>query len=337
MNQRHSTHCKRDKNAVEQCLETNLCNKDYVTLKLLFRTSDVSSGNQVYRKIVINSSNIAKVVVFCGLLWGGVTAAIAANQRRLVFNPKVEQKRPKPGSSFHRTRPVVVRARDGTRLAGWLMTPIIAGRHQAVIYFGGRSEDVSWVTRDAGRIFPGMTVLAINYRGNGTSLGIPRERDLVDDGRVLFDWLTECNRDAPVKIAVVGRSLGSGVAVQVAIARAVHSLVLITPYDSILAIAKKRFRAVPVGFVLQHKFESVKYASLLTAPTYILRAAADDVVPHAHTDLLAAKLTHLYLDETIANSDHSTIPYLDTTQDKIANFLNAQFERHCAEEASLVA
>ncbi len=273
-----------------------------------------------------NSKKMAGAAGVVGLLWVGITALIAATQRRLVFDPELERKVPSPRSSGHRTRSVVLRAKDGTRLAGWLMTPVIVGPHPAVIYFGGRSEEVSWVARDAGRMFPGMTVLAVNYRGYGESLGVPHERHMVDDGRVLFDWLTERNHVDSTKVAVVGRSLGSGVAVQVAMERAVHSIVLITPYDSILAIAQKRFRAVPIGFVLRHRFESVKYASLLKAPTYVLRAATDDVVPHSHTDLLVAKLAHLHRDETIPFSDHRNIPYLESTQDKIADFFSAQFK-----------
>jgi uncharacterized protein len=273
------------------------------------------------------SIKIARVAAgFAGVLWVGITAAIAASQRRLVFNPEVERKVPLPRSSGHRTRSIVLRAKDGTRLAGWLMTPTTAGPHPAVLYFGGRSEEVSWVARDAGRMFPGMTVLAVNYRGYGESLGVPHERHMVDDGRVLFDWLSERGQVDPAKVAVVGRSLGSGVAVQVAMKRLVHAVVLITPYDSVLALARRRFRAVPIGFVLRHRFESVKYAALLKAPTYVLRAATDDVVPHSHTDTLVAKLARLHLDETVADSDHSNIPYLAATQAKIASFLSAQFK-----------
>lgn len=285
-----------------------------------------------------NSTRIAKVGAgFAGILWVGITAAIAANQRRLVFNPKLEHRAPAHRSASHRTRSVVLRATDGTRLAGWLMTPAIAGPHPGVIYFGGRSEEVSWIRHDAGRMFPGMTVLIVNYRGYGESQGTPGERHMVDDGRVLFDWLIgHCHVD-PDRIAVIGRSLGSGVAVQVAMERSVLALVLITPYDSILALAQKRFRALPIGIVLRHRFESVKYASLLQAPTYVLRAATDDVVPHSHTDQLVAKLARLHLDETIPDSDHSTIPYLEATQDRIANFLNAQFGASHAKDPHLPA
>lgn len=261
------------------------------------------------------------------LLWIGLTAAIAASQKRLVFNPNSRREVANPRSSGHRTRAIVLRASDGTKLSGWLMTPQVVGPHPAVVYFGGRSEEVSWVVRDAGKLFPGMAVLAVNYRGYGNSHGAPDEQLMVDDGRLLFDWLRERHHVDPKRVAVVGRSLGSGVAVQVALERAVHALVLITPYDSILAIAKRRFRAVPVEYVLRHRFESVKYAPSLTAPTYVLRAASDDVVPHSHTDILVSKLGRLHLDEIIPDSDHMNIPYLELTQARIASFLTQMFSQ----------
>lgn len=271
-----------------------------------------------------NSKKAALVVGAAGILWAGLTAVIAASQRRLVFNPNVRREVASPRSSGHRTRSIVLRAKDGTKLAGWLMIPHSAGPHPAVIYFGGRSEEVSWVVRDAGTMFPDMTVLVINYRGYGQSLGIPSEEHMIGDARMLFDWLSARAHVDPAKISVVGRSLGSGVAVQVAMDRPVRSVVLITPYDSILAIAKRRFRAVPIEFVLQHRFESIKYAPLLLAPTYVLRAASDDIVPHSHTDELVAQLGRLHLDEIVPNSDHLNIPYLASTQRRIAAFLTSQ-------------
>ncbi|RJG14959.1 alpha/beta hydrolase [Massilia cavernae] len=273
-------------------------------------------------------NNSRKVAGFAGLasvLWVGLTAAVAASQRRLVFNPTIKREVASPRSSGHRTRPVVLRAVDGTKLSGWLMKPAMVGPHPAVVYFGGRSEEVSWVARDAGKLFPGMSVLAVNYRGYGDSQGDPAEECMVEDGCMLFDWLAARSHVDPKRVAVVGRSLGSGVAVQVALKRPAHSVVLITPYDSILALAKRRFRAVPVEFVLRHRFETIKYASELKAPTYVLRAASDDVVPHSHTDQLVAKLGKLHLDEIIPDSDHLNIPYLEATQDRIARFLGAQF------------
>jgi dipeptidyl aminopeptidase/acylaminoacyl peptidase len=272
-----------------------------------------------------NSKKMAIVAGVAGFLWASVVSAMAAGQRKLLFNPTLIREVQSPRSSGHRTRAVVLRARDGTRLAGWLMTPKEPGPHPAVLYFGGRSEEVSWVVRDAGNLFPGMTVLAINYRGYGDSRGIPGEEHMVEDGCMLYDWLASRRNVDTQRIAVVGRSLGSGVAVQVAKERPASAMVLITPYDSILAIAQRRFRGVPVSFVLKHRFESVKYAAQLKAATYILRAASDDIVPHSHTDQLVSQLTTVRLDETIPDSDHMDIPYLPETQLRIARFLTAQF------------
>jgi dipeptidyl aminopeptidase/acylaminoacyl peptidase len=273
---------------------------------------------------------------FASFVWLGMTAALAASQRRLVFNPVVEREVASPRSSGHRTRPVVLRARDGTRLCGWLMTPHSPGPHPGVLYFGGRSEEVSWVARDAGRLFPNMTVLAVNYRGYGDSHGVPAEVHMVDDGCTLFDWLAEHGAVDARRIAVVGRSLGSGVAIQVAKERPVHSVVLITPYDSVLAIAKRRFRGVPIEYMLRHRFESIKYAPLLTAPAYVLRAEEDDVVPHSHTDQLVSKLARLWADDIIPGSDHLTIPYLASTQERIAGFLAGRFAAAPALQAPAV-
>ncbi len=261
------------------------------------------------------------------MLWLGLTAAVAASQRRLVFNPTIEREVQSPRSSGHRTRQVVLRSRDGTRLCGWLMTPQTQGPHPAVLYFGGRSEEVSWVVRDAGKLFPNMTVLAMNYRGYGDSHGDPAEIHMIEDGCALFDWLSKRGQVDARRIAVVGRSLGSGVAVQIAKERPVHSVALITPYDSILAIAKRKFRAMPIEYLLRHRFESIKYAPSLKAPTYVLRAAQDDVVPHSHTDQLVAKLANLVADEVVPGSDHMNIPYLEATQALIASFLTRQFSQ----------
>jgi pimeloyl-ACP methyl ester carboxylesterase len=171
-----------------------------------------------------------------------------------------------------------------------------------------------------------MTVLAINYRGYGDSEGIPGELKMMEDAHMLFDWFAEHRHIMTGQIAVVGRSLGSGVAVQIAVSRPVAAVVLITPYDSLLALAKRRFPSIP-GFVLKHRFDSIKHAPLLSAPTFIIRAASDDVVPASHTNLLVAKLTNTPQDETIPDSDHHNIPYLEATQKRIAEFLTAKFNR----------
>jgi cephalosporin-C deacetylase-like acetyl esterase len=105
----------------------------------------------------------------------GLTAAVAASQNGCCST--LWQQAKCSSLTAAGTAPVLwwSAAKDGTRLAGWLMTPPVAGPHPGVVYFGGRSEEVSWVARDAGKLFPGMAVLAVNYRGYGDSHGDPAE------------------------------------------------------------------------------------------------------------------------------------------------------------------
>jgi dipeptidyl aminopeptidase/acylaminoacyl peptidase len=210
-----------------------------------------------------------------------------------------------------------------------------AGQHPAAIYFGGRSEEVSWVAHDAATMFPDMALLVMNYRGYGDSHGNPGELRMIEDGKMLIDWLAAHRRVDPARIAVVGRSLGSGIALQVAAHRPVAALALITPYDSVLALAKRRFRGMPVAYFLKHRFESVKYAEQVSAPTLVLRAETDDVVPHLHTDSLVSRLGGIVVDQTIPGSDHRNIPRLPETQQRIALFLRERF--FAPEPATVIA
>lgn len=266
----------------------------------------------------------AKIGGAVGVGWLALAGTVAAMQGRLLFKPEHAADGKLRQTDGHRLRAVSLRTTDDTRLSGWLLTPRNAAKYPTVVYFGGRSEDVYWITQDAQRIFPGMSVLAINYRGYGKSQGKPSEAKIIEDATYLIDWLVHEKRVDVADIALVGRSLGSGVAVQVASKRAVGATVLITPYDSIAAVAKDRFPWVP-NFVLRHRFDSMKVASSITCPVMVLRAQDDQVITPSHTDRLVSGLSSPPLEICVPNSDHANIPYLPTTQNLIAEFLSKKF------------
>jgi uncharacterized protein len=153
---------------------------------------------------------------------------------------------------------------------------------EAVIYFGGNAEDVSRGLPTLADAFPDRSLYTMNYRGYGGSTGSPSETVLVADALVLFDHV---HADHP-KIVVIGRSLGSGVAVQIASQRPVERLVLITPYDSLLTIAAGQFGFFPLRWLMLDKFESWRYAPKVTAPTQLIAAQNDEVIPLVSTQAL---------------------------------------------------
>ena len=87
-------------------------------------------------------------------------------------------------------------------------------------------------------------------------------------------------------VAVIGRSLGTGVAVRLCSQRSASRLILITPYDSLQEIAADQFPYVPVKWLLRDKYDSGKYASEITIPTAIVAAENDEVIPSASTKKL---------------------------------------------------
>jgi hypothetical protein len=86
----------------------------------------------------------------------------------------------------------------------------------------------------------------------------------------------------------MGRSLGSGVAVQLAAARPVERLVLVTPYDSLVNVAREYFRWLPVGLLMRDRYESARRASQVSAPVLVVIAGDDEIIPRKRSDAIAA-------------------------------------------------
>ena len=152
----------------------------------------------------------------------------------------------------------------------------------AIVYYGGNAEDVSQNLPRFDAAFPQHALYLLHYRGYAGSEGEPNEADLYSDALALFDYAHRRHR----RVIVVGRSLGSGLAVHVASARAAARLVLVTPYDSIVGVAAEQYPFFPVSLILEDKYESFRYAPLVRAPTRIFVAGKDEVIPRASTEQL---------------------------------------------------
>lgn len=156
---------------------------------------------------------------------------------------------------------------------------------RALIYLGGNAEDVTASLPILDRAFPQRALYLLHYRGFTGSTGSPSETALVGDALVLFDRVAREHRD----VVVVGRSLGAGVAVQLASRRPVSRLVLITPFDSLAGLAAQQFPYFPVRWLLRDRYASGQYAPRVTAPTLILAAQHDEIVPANSTALLLSR------------------------------------------------
>ncbi len=209
------------------------------------------------------------------LLYIGVCLLMYAQQRSFIYFPQATR------TAAAATDFALDRG-DAT-LRGWLVNP---GREDAVLYFGGNAERVEHNRRDFAAWLPAHSVYLLAYRGYGASEGSPDEPALVGDALALFD---EVRRRHPQgRIAVIGRSLGSGVAVQLAAQREVDRLVLVTPFDSLAAVAATHYPWLPVRLLMRDRYESAAALPGYAGPVLVLRAGADTVVPAVHADRLVA-------------------------------------------------
>ncbi len=157
-------------------------------------------------------------------------------QERLLFFPRSLQ----PGLT---ARPdvekVTVVAADSVNLRGWFVKGA-SSRAPLVVYFGGNAEEVSWLVGVADQ-FAGWSLLLVNYRGYGESEGRPSEKALFEDALLVHDYARRRPDVDPERVVAMGRSLGSGVAVYLAANRPLRGVVLVSPYDSMVEVAKRHY------------------------------------------------------------------------------------------------
>jgi len=247
---------------------------------------------------------------FVALAYLGLVAWVYVTQRAQIYFPVAE--------TTHAGAEALWIESQGERIKVWR---VARPGSRALIYFGGNAEDVAGNVEAFAVAFPGHTLFFVNYRGYGGSSGRPTESGLRADALAVFDHVRQAHPD----IAVVGRSLGSGVAVALASARPVDRLVLVTAYDSLVNVAREYFGWLPVGLLMKDRYESAGLAGEVEAPVLIVVAAQDEIIPRSRSDALAAAFAPgqarlEIIDGATHNSLDLSTAYLAVIQD----FLHAQ-------------
>lgn len=155
---------------------------------------------------------------------------------------------------------------------------------RAILYFGGNAEDVSLNLPSFEAAFPAHSLYLVNYRGYGGSSGRPSEPALLADATAVYDKVAARHP----QVSAIGRSLGSGVAVHLASAREIQRLALVSPYDSMVNVAREHYPWLPVGLLLLDRYESGAKARAIRTPVLIVIAADDEIIPPRRSEALAA-------------------------------------------------
>ena len=200
-------------------------------------------------------------------------------ERPLVY-PRPSRERGDWRPRWLRPQNVWFRSADNTKLHGWYVPNPDARR--LVVYCHGNGEHVADQANLVFRLQSQLsaTVFVFDYRGYGRSRGKPDERGCVADGMAAQRWLAEREGVDTDDIVVMGRSIGGGVAVQMA-ARAGRPCPGARKH--VLADDRRGRRALPVAAGAAGDDRTVTTPSVASrryhGPVFQCHGTADDMVP----------------------------------------------------------
>jgi len=250
---------------------------------------------------------LASLLVLAAAGYMALVAFVYANQRSQIYFRTPE--------SLHPLAQTLWVDSEGERIKVWV---VARPGSRALLYFGGNAEDVAGNVDLFTEAFPDRSLYLVNYRGYGGSGGRPTEAGLRADALAVFDHV----RRERAEIAVMGRSLGSGVAVQLASERPVERLVLVTAYDSLVNVAREYFRWLPVGLLLRDRYESATRANEVEAPVLIVIAGEDEIISRERSEALAAAFTPGQAQvEVVPGVGHNTLDWSPAYLQAVRRFL----------------
>ena len=249
---------------------------------------------------------------------------VASIEQRLVFDPiPVDSALLKAISSHASVEEVHLKMPDGVMLHGWLKRPerLRPGeKYPLVIVYGGVRREISEFVQQAQ--VPGRWGwLMVNYRGFGLSGGVPSMQAVLEDSKLVYDWAAARPDVEATNIVLLGRSLGSYVAVTVAAARHARGAILATPFDSAAALGEKRFPLLPVRWFVGDRFDPVSYAPTVSVPALFVLAENDEITPAENGRALAQKWGGLKELVMLRGATHSGIESREEFWGSVGEFL----------------
>lgn len=199
-----------------------------------------------------------------------------------------------------------VRVKDGIVLHGIFIPADAADQSKTLILgFGGNAwngQDVAEYLHD---LFPEHDVVAFHYRGYRPSTGSPSGESLIADAPLVWDAAVE--RSKPKRVIGVGFSIGTGIAAQLSARRKLDGLILVTPFDSLRAVAQSMYPWLPIGPFFSHEIEAATPLEGGAVPVATIAAERDEIVSRERTEALRKSISNLVFDRTIESAGHNDI------------------------------
>ena len=158
-----------------------------------------------------------------------------------------------------------------------------------VLYFHGNVQNINRYAPYASNFTKnGYEIWMMDYPGFGKSTGTRTEQVMYDDALRLYKMARA--RFSPDSIIIYGKSIGTGVASELASIRNCKRLILETPYYSADAMARHYFPIYPVSLMSTYSFPSYKYFEKIIDPVTIFHGTCDEIIPYSQSKKLMKKI-----------------------------------------------
>ncbi|MBI2284916.1 MAG: alpha/beta fold hydrolase [Bacteroidetes bacterium] len=240
-------------------------------------------------------------------------------QEKFLFHPVAIP----ADSSYHFSQPFTeanILLDQDTRFNLVQFTPADTPAKRIVLYFHGNRENVNHYAGFAKNFTSkGYEVWMPDYPGFGKSTGKLTEAILYEEA--LHVYKLARIRYQPEQILIYGKSLGTGIAAQLASVRDCRQLILETPYYSLTSLTRLFFWMYPVNQLLHFKMRTHEYLPKVTAPVTIFHGTADGVIPYLHAKRLKKLLKPADSFITIEGGSHNDLNSFPLMQEKLDSLL----------------
>ncbi len=222
------------------------------------------------------ASTLLKAVIALAGLYALVVVATYYLQRKLLYFPDTRRVTPE-SLGLAGVQEIELRTADGETVVAWYGAAR-PGQPTLLYYHGNAGSLANRSERFAKYLARGRGMLMMTYRGYGGSSGKPSEAVNVADAALAYERLRGMGIAAQ-DIILYGESLGSGVAVQIAVGHEVGGIVLDAPYTSIVDVAEQVYPFLPARWLMTDRYETMRHLPGVTAPMLVIHGEVDRVIP----------------------------------------------------------
>lgn len=171
-----------------------------------------------------------------------------------------------------------------------------------ILYSHGNAEDLGDIRDTLTRYRErGFSVIAYDYRGYGTSAGIPSEKAACEDIGAVYAHLVGPLRINPKLVIVYGRSIGGGPSLDLAARQPVAALILESTFTSIFRVPA-RIPLFPFD-----KFENIRKIEEIGCPVLVIHGKRDEIIPFWHGEKLYEQAREPKMQLWVDRADHNNL------------------------------